>query len=122
MPGDGPPQPPPTEGAILLGGEAAEAREQLAKRAGIICSACGQPMNGDGWEYVTLHTDVREGMPTVVAGRAFICGRPSCTEPRAEMEQNSAARRPARPWHVFEDAPPPEGEDEAEAPEAAETD
>lgn len=108
MPAEGPLEPPPTEGAIIIGDGANEAKEALAKRTGIICSACGQPMNADGWEYVTLRTEHREGEGTAVLGRAFICGRQVCTEPRAEMEKVAAARRPARPWHVFDGSEPVE--------------
>lgn len=109
------------DGAELLGHEALEAKHQAAKRAGLFCSACDQPMDESGWEYISFRTDVREGDAVVLTARAFICNRPCCTDARATLEKTAGARRPWAPWHIFyveaPDAPPA---DEDARPEATE--
>lgn len=101
---------PPTEGAALLGNEALEAKFEAMMKAGLFCSSCGQAMNEPGWEYVSVRTDIREGIPVVISGVAYICPRECCTEARAQLEKSAAGRRPWAPWHIFyveaPDAPP----------------
>lgn len=107
LPGGGD-QRPPTDGAALLGTEAEEAMAEAGRRAGILCSACGEGITDDGWEYLSLHTEVRQGSPTVVISKAFICRRDTCATARAGLEQTATARRPWPGWHIFasEDTPP----------------
>lgn len=105
---------PPTEGAALLGQDVLEAKYQAAAKMGIYCSSCQQPMDEDGWEYFSVRTDVREGVPVVVSGIAYICQRDCCTEARATLERSAAARRRWPGWHIFyvepPDVPPPTSE------------
>jgi hypothetical protein len=68
-------------------------------------------MDEDGWEYFSVRTEVREGVPVVVSGIAYICPRECCTEARASLEKSAAGRRRWPAWHIFyveevPDAPP----------------
>jgi hypothetical protein len=108
---------PPTEGAALLGNEA---KHLAAQRAGLYCTSCGQSMDEPGWEYFSVRSDVREGVPVIVSGIAYICNRDCCTEARSALEKTAAGRRPWQPWHIFyvevpDALPPVEPGEEAEA-------
>lgn len=112
-------------GAGLALDPAIEARIEAAIRAGLFCSACAEPMEDDGWEYVSFRTEIRPSGAVVVSGRAFLCNRESCADARARLEKSAAARRPWPAWHIFAvevpDTPPadesPPGAEGTEPPE-----
>ena len=108
---------PDGEGAAVLGEAAIDAKITAAKRAGILCSACGEPLDGDAWQYVSFRTEFREGEPSVISAVAYICARDTCAEPRSLLEKSAAARRPWPAWHIFEGEPPPEEPPAAEEPQ-----
>lgn len=115
VPGGG--DPPPGDGAVLLGPDADEALEEAGRRVGLICAGCGGPLDQQGcWEYVTLRPEVREGVPKIITSKAFICGRESCAHVRARLEQSATARRPWQPWHLFDasETPAPQAGPDAE--------
>jgi hypothetical protein len=86
----------------LLGDEAAAAIEQQALNLGITCHSCGAIMEGVGFEYVSLKAVSKDGRPTVLVRRAFICGEPDCAEAREEARKVSTAIRSAGGWSAFE--------------------
>lgn len=109
------------DGAELFGEAAFEAKVKAAKRAGLVCSACSQPIDDHGFEYVSFRTEMNEGDAVCVTGRAFICSRECCTDARATLENSAGARRQFPGWHFFyreveeaPDAPPPDQGAEAE--------
>ena len=104
------------DSAPLLGTDALAAKHKAGMRAGIFCSACGQAMDEPGWEYVSFRTELREGQPVCLTGRAFICGRECCTEPRRQLDQSAAARRPWAAWTIFYVEPPDSLPEEVEQP------
>jgi hypothetical protein len=98
-PESSPQEPPlPTEGAVLLGGE--DGLETTAKKLGIICRACANPMDDGGFEFIQLDPQMSEDGPIIRIQRAFICTRASCAQARENFRGAATAYRPAPAWTV----------------------
>lgn len=92
----------PTEGRIL--GEQGRAMiEQAAVALGINCTNCGLPMEGPGFEFVSLRAVFKVGdRPKVINSHVFLCGRDDCAKARDKAYAVATAVRPAGGWQVFE--------------------
>ena len=87
-------------GAVLLGEQATAMLEQTAIQLGINCTACGLEMSGPGFEFVSLRPTMRQGKPTVVVGKVFVCSREDCAVAREEARSKCTAVRPAGGWEI----------------------
>lgn len=87
-------------GAVLLGEQAAAMLEQTAIQLGINCTVCGLEMSGPGFEFVSLRPTMRQGNPTVVVGKVFVCGREECADGREKARSKCTAVRPAGGWEI----------------------
>lgn len=112
--------PDSAKGAALVGEDAARALEEAARLHGVLCSSCALGMEGPGFEFLSLRTELIQGQPTVVKSIAFICDRDTCIEARQKLSESATATRPAGGWTLFigqEPAPPPSnGNGESEPP------
>lgn len=86
---------------VLLGLDVKAAIAEAAVNLGIICTSCKQAMEGPGFEFVSIRPEAREGRPTIVIGRQFICARDECAAAREDAHSRATAVRPAGGWTAF---------------------
>lgn len=86
---------------VLLGLDAKAAIAETAINLGIICNSCKQAMEGAGFEFVSIRPEAREGRPTIVVGRQFICARKECAAAREDARTRATAVRPAGGWTAY---------------------
>jgi len=59
-------------------------------------------MDADGWEYMTLRTEMGADGPAVIISKAYVCAREQCASVRSKVEESATARRRWPAWHLFD--------------------